>query len=158
MLVRTLIYSVIALLFMQPVWASADKAQLERPGGEGTIQISITDIPSGDGIMFVSLYLTDEGFPGGWQIAYRTLQLPAADQVDGKMSVTFEDVPAGWFVIAVLHDEDGNKEMKRNFVGIPKEAYGFSQNPKSPFGPPSWDDAAAWLESGVTSMVEIKLK
>ncbi len=151
-------FAAFLLLMATTGWADADRAALERPDGEGGIDVRVEGMPTGDGILFVSLYLTAEGYPGEWQVAYSTLQLTAADQVDGVMTARFEAVPAGWFVIAVLHDEDSNKEMATNVLGIPKEPYGFSQNPKSRFGPPSWDNASVWLEAGQTSVVNVILK
>jgi len=149
----------LALMMLAPsAFAAAEKAVELRPGGTGSIEVQVEGMPSGEGILFVSLYLTETGYPDDWQVAYRTLQLDASGQRGGVMSTRLNDVPAGWFVIAILHDADSNKEMKTNFLGIPKEAYGFSQNPKARFGPPSWDDAAVFLEPDATSVVNIKLK
>jgi uncharacterized protein (DUF2141 family) len=146
------------LLAMPAVFASADKARLERPGGTGSIEVTVAGLASTAGVLFVSLYLTDEGYPGEWQRAYSTQQLPAVNAIDGTMTLSFADVPAGWFVISVLHDADSNSEMATNPLGIPKEGYGFSRNPKSFFGPPGFDKAAIYLEPGQSSAVTIKIK
>ena len=131
---------------------------MERPSGEGAIQVRVEGLPSTEGDLFVSLYLTDEGYPGEWRLAYSTQQLPAQDTSDGVMMTRFDSVPAGWFVISVLHDADSNKEMATNALGIPKEGYGFSNNPKSFFGPPKFDKAAVYLEEGQTKQVIITIK
>jgi uncharacterized protein (DUF2141 family) len=138
--------------------AGSDKAELERPAGEGAIEVRVEGLASVEGILFVSLYLTAEGYPGEWQRAYSTQQLPAQTAVDGTMLVRFESVPAGWFVISVLHDADSNNEMATNALGIPKEGYGFSNNPKSFFGPPGFDKAAVYLEPGETKQVLVTIK
>jgi uncharacterized protein (DUF2141 family) len=159
MLNRVLKYCAVLLLLMAPpAFASAEKAHLERPAGEATITVTVEGLPSTEGILFVSLYLTDEGYPSEWQRAYSTLQLPATNAVAGTMTLSFERVPAGWFVISVLHDADSNSEMATNALGIPKEGYGFSLNPKSFFGPPGFDKAAVYLEPGKSSAVTIKIK
>jgi uncharacterized protein (DUF2141 family) len=146
------------LLVALPLFAGAKKAAEERPAGEGAITVTVEGLTSNDGILFVSLYLVDEGYPGEWQRAYRTQQLPAVDAVDGKMQIRFTSVPAGWFVISVLHDADSNSEMATNVLGIPTEGYGFSNNPKSFFGPPDFDKAAVYLEPRTVSEVSIKIK
>jgi uncharacterized protein (DUF2141 family) len=146
------------LLAVSAVFASADKASLERPAGTGSIEVTVAGLESTAGILFVSLYLTDEGYPGEWQRAFSTQQLPAANAIGGTMTLSFVDVPAGWFVISVLHDADSNSEMATNPLGIPKEGYGFSLNPKSFFGPPGFDKAAIYLEPGQSSAVTIKIK
>lgn len=61
---------------------------------------------------------------------------------NGSVTARFGDVPAGRYAISVLHDENDNKKMDRNFIGIPKEGYGFSRDAKVIAGPPSFDDAA----------------
>ena len=149
---------VACLLAAVTVYAGAKKAEEARPGGEGTIAVTVEGLTSTDGILFVSLYLTNEGYPGEWQLAYRTQQLSAADAVDGSMQTLFDSVPAGWFVISVLHDADSNSEMATNALGIPKEGFGFSNNPRSFFGPPDFDKAAVYLEPEAVSQVSIKIK
>jgi uncharacterized protein (DUF2141 family) len=151
-------FATLLLLTALPVAAGSEKAALERPAGEGAIEVQVEGLPSNEGILFVSLYLTDEGYPGEWLRAYSTQQLPAQTAVDGTMLARFESVPAGWFVISVLHDADSNKEMATNALGIPKEGYGFSNNPKSFFGPPGFDKAAVYLEPDETKQVLITIK
>ncbi|MCP4088374.1 MAG: DUF2141 domain-containing protein [Gammaproteobacteria bacterium] len=102
--------------------------------------------------------MTNEGYPGEWQQAYSVQQLPAELADDETIRAHFKSVPAGWFVIAVLHDADSNKEMATNALGIPKEGYGFSNNPKSYFGPPDFDKAAIYLEPDETKQVLIVIK
>ena len=40
----------------------------------------------------------------------------------------------------VFHDVNGNGEMDTNLLGLPLEPWGVSNNAKSNFGPPSWED------------------
>ena len=151
-------FTTLLLFAALPAAAGSEKAALERPAGEGVIEVQVEGLPSSEGILFVSLYLTDDGYPGEWLLAYSTQQLPAQTASDGTMLARFESVPAGWFVIAVLHDADSNKEMATNALGIPKEGYGFSNNPKSFFGPPGFDKAAVYLEPDETKQVLITIK
>ena len=64
----------------------------------------------------------------------------------------------GSYAFQVYHDLDGNGEMKTNFIGIPKEPTGVSNDAKGKFGPPKFKDAAVEVTAGATieiSMVEI---
>ena len=47
--------------------------------------------------------------------------------------------------------------MSYNFVGIPKEGFGFSGNKRVIFGPPSFDNAKFEVKEGVTTC-DIKMK
>ncbi|MEM9671851.1 MAG: DUF2141 domain-containing protein [Cyclobacteriaceae bacterium] len=52
------------------------------------------------------------------------------------------NLPPGEYAVAVYHDENENKELDKNFFGIPYEAYGFSNDARgSRLGPPSFNDA-----------------
>ena len=54
---------------------------------------------------------------------------------DAVAPVTFEALPAGTYAVLVLHDENANGKMDK-MLGIPKEGFGFSGNPKIRMGPP----------------------
>ncbi|GAB5408210.1 MAG: hypothetical protein BalsKO_05750 [Balneolaceae bacterium] len=51
------------------------------------------------------------------------------------------DLPFGEYAIAVYHDKNMNGKLDTNFLGIPKENYGFSNNARGRFGPASWKEA-----------------
>ncbi|MGC1472546.1 MAG: DUF2141 domain-containing protein [Psychroserpens sp.] len=55
--------------------------------------------------------------------------------------VTFKNIPAGTYAISLFHDENENNKMDTNFLGIPSEDYGCSNNATGFMGPPKWKDA-----------------
>ena len=59
----------------------------------------------------------------------------------GTATYTFE-LPNGTYAIGIFVDTNDNNEMDRNFLGVPKEQYGFSNDAKGSFGPPSFKDAS----------------
>jgi uncharacterized protein (DUF2141 family) len=48
------------------------------------------------------------------------------------MVVTFADLPEGTYVVSVYQDSNDNEQLDKNIFGIPKEKYGFSNNPGRP--------------------------
>ncbi|AFH48664.1 Hypothetical protein IALB_0952 [Ignavibacterium album JCM 16511] len=66
----------------------------------------------------------------------------------------FDNLPAGNYAVKAFHDENNNDDFDTNFLGIPKEDYGFSNNVKGLFGPPSWDAAKFQLNKS-NQIVEI---
>lgn len=52
-----------------------------------------------------------------------------------------DELPFGEYAIAVYHDKNANGKLDTNFLGIPKERYGFSNNARGKFGPASWNDS-----------------
>ena len=59
----------------------------------------------------------------------------------GKVSHDF-DLPAGTYAIGVFHDVNGNNSLDTNFLGIPKEQYGFSTKKIIRFRKPKFDEAS----------------
>ncbi len=58
-------------------------------------------------------------------------------------------VPApGSFAVAIYHDENNNHHFDRNFLGLPAESYGFSNNPTMLLGPPSLGAASISVKPG----------
>lgn len=51
-------------------------------------------------------------------------------------TIHIDSVPKGEYMVQYYHDANSNKKMDSNFIGIPKEGYGFSNNPDSKYGPP----------------------
>ena len=50
-------------------------------------------------------------------------------------------VSPGSYAIQAYHDENDNLTVDRNFLGLPNEAIGFSNNAPMRFGPPHFEDA-----------------
>lgn len=63
---------------------------------------------------------------------------------------------AGTYAASIYHDENGNKKFDRNWIGIPAEGAGFSNNPALLLGPPSHAQAAFQVSNG-PKRVEIQL-
>jgi uncharacterized protein (DUF2141 family) len=58
---------------------------------------------------------------------------------DGKCILVITELKPGKYAFKYFHDENGDEKINTNFMGIPKEGYGFSNNAKGTFGPPSFN-------------------
>lgn len=75
----------------------------------------------------------------------------------GETTVLVKDIPAGTWAVLAYQDENGNGELDRNLIGIPKEPYGFSRDARSKFGPPGFEDAAFEVgEAQTTTNVRLR--
>jgi uncharacterized protein (DUF2141 family) len=108
----------------------------------GNIEIRITGLRSTKGKISVNLFNGREGFPDdpmksfGW----KTIKI-----IPDTVVIVFEDLPYGNYAISILHDENSNGKMEKNFFGIPKEGFAFSNNYKPRIMSPSFDDAMITL-------------
>jgi uncharacterized protein (DUF2141 family) len=58
---------------------------------------------------------------------------------DNKCIIIINDLNPGKYAFKYFHDENNDEEINTNFMGIPKEGYGFSNNAKGTYGPPSFE-------------------
>lgn len=129
-------------------------SQPEPPKEGTTLSIDIQGLESNDGKVLILLFNDDGGFPENDQLAYKILELP----INKQLVKVVEDVPEGIYAISVLHDADGNGKMKKNGVGFPTEAFGFSNDPSILFGIPSFKKCSFEVKADKKNYVTIKLK
>ncbi|HEX7847997.1 MAG TPA: DUF2141 domain-containing protein [Chitinophagaceae bacterium] len=102
------------------------------------LTVSITNLRNDKGHVLISLFKNGDGYPDKPDKAFRKEKLSIKNN---KASVVFNDLPAGDYAIAILHDEDDDLRMNKTWLGLPKEGYGFSNNVMGTFGPPSYSKA-----------------
>jgi uncharacterized protein (DUF2141 family) len=66
----------------------------------------------------------------------------------GRAVCEFPDVKASTYAVSVFHDENSNGKLDPNFMGLPREGEGASNNAKGHFGPPKFDAAAFRFSGG----------
>jgi uncharacterized protein (DUF2141 family) len=120
-----------------------------------TLTVRVTGARNTKGKIGVTLFQDAQGFPDDTS---RAIRQQAVDIDPNSMSAQaiFEDLPQGTFAVSVLHDENGNGKMDKNFVGIPKEGYGASNNPKKKRRAPTFEEAKFSL-GGAEQTIEIML-
>ncbi|MFZ9188242.1 MAG: DUF2141 domain-containing protein [Algoriphagus sp.] len=119
-----------------------------------SLQVSISGANSDVGSIRILVFSKPSGFPDQVKQAVRSISLPSKN---GKASFKLTDLPAGTYAIGVIHDQDNNGKLSTNAVGYPTEKFGFSNNPKVYFGPPSFEKAAFVLGKTPISL-EISLR
>lgn len=75
--------------------------------------------------------------------------------IDENGQVTFfvDELVPGMYSVSVIYDEDNNGKLNTGFLGIPSELVGFSNNAKSMFGPPTFNETSFnILEPGVINI------
>jgi uncharacterized protein (DUF2141 family) len=106
---------------------------------EGVIHVEIEGLRSDKGEVRCALYTSAKGFPKDATAA----QARASSSASGKHAVCdFAQVKPGTYAISVYHDENSNGKLDTNFLGIPKEGVGASNDAKGHMGPPKFSDAS----------------
>ncbi len=115
----------------------------------GTLALRMTGFRSGAGQALIAVFRGDDGFPGEPNKAWKQV---VAKISGGRASVDLRDVPPGEYAVSVLHDENGNNQLDTNWIGMPKEGVGMSNNAKGRMGPPKYRDAR--FELGAAGAVQ----
>jgi uncharacterized protein (DUF2141 family) len=125
-------------------------AQSSCPG----IHIRILDIRNSTGAVACALFESPEGFPSEFlQSATNIMMIKIRDT---QARCDFLDIPPGTYALAVIHDENMDGKLGTNWIGVPKEGYGFSNDAKAVLGAPSFD-AASFPYDGKNLELTIKL-
>ena len=110
----------------------------------GTLTVDVNNIERG-GDMHLAIYddadvfENDNGEKGGK--AKGIIDGVIEEVAPGSATYIF-DLPEGVYAIGIFVDVNRNNRMDRNFIGIPKEQYGFSNDASGNFGPPSFAEAS----------------
>lgn len=136
-----------------PSDGSAGEAAPSKPPERFPLTVRVSQLENDKGRVAVALFASAEDFPD----QKRALKGQLTRIEKGRASVTFRDLLPGRYAVAVLHDENENAKMDFNFLGMPLEGYGFSNDASAPFGPPSFD-AAAFRLGARASAVAVKVR
>jgi uncharacterized protein (DUF2141 family) len=115
------------------------------------LTIRVTDISEPAGVVHWALFDSAKAFDGeGVPV------IAARSRVTGStLSATVHDLAPGRYAVRLFHDSNGNGELDRNMLGIPREGYGFS-NGAGERGPASFEDAAVSVDGDARIEVRVR--
>lgn len=107
--------------------------------GDTTVHVVVTNVVNQDGMLLAGAYDSPETWLGPTVVARK--EVPVADSLkDG--TVTFDMLlPPGRYALSVLQDLNGNRKLDTNFIGIPVEPSGSSNDAPARFSAPKFRDA-----------------
>jgi len=135
----------IILLLMSMGLAASLRAQTN-----GQLEVVVYEVKDDVGTVMVGLFNSSETFTKEVWKGEKSKAKP------GTIRVVFNDIPSGNYAISVYHDVNENGKLDMNFLGIPKEGFGFSNDAMGTFGPPSFEKAM--IKSPAPGPVSLKMK
>lgn len=115
-----------------------------------SIDVKITEIKKVKGAIEICLFDHEDNY---MKDAIKCVWM---DVTENEMQYTFDSLKAGDYAVVIIQDFNDNQDLDTNFMGIPKEPYGFSNNPSTTFGPPSFSGAKFMVDG--KKQIEISLK
>ncbi|WP_422105246.1 DUF2141 domain-containing protein [Winogradskyella sp.] len=114
-----------------------------------SLTVKVENVENNEGKVLIGLYNKASDFLD------KTFKGQGSEISDNACEVTFENIPEGTYAVSIFHDENDNDKLDSNFIGIPKEDYGCSNNAKGFMGPPKWKDAKFELKSDKTITITL---
>lgn len=154
------VYVLFLIAFVQAPVLAGDKTQLDSrsagPCGAAvySIDLEVRNVRSAKGVITVDIHDDNsDGFLNNDGLVGR-IHTPAHAQTT-RICIAVES--QGTYALAVYHDRDDDRVFDKNWVGLPAEPYGISNDPPIRLGPPS-HEAAAFSVSGANVSVTVTLR
>lgn len=103
-----------------------------------TLTVEVKGLKNQQGQVCMALFNSSRGFPQDRENAYHTKCTSIRDR---PLQVEIPDLPWGSYALGLFHDENADSEIDTNFIGAPKEGFGFSNNPQMRTRPANFGEA-----------------
>ena len=123
------------------------------PVSASDLVITVTGIEDRPGEIGCSLYASDAGFPMDPAKAQSIWQPVSSDE----MTCRFQGLAPGPYAVAVSQDFNGNRETDTNFLGIPREPWGVTNNIRPGLRAPRFYEAQVMVAQGESLAIEVEI-
>ncbi|MEM8550104.1 MAG: DUF2141 domain-containing protein [Verrucomicrobiota bacterium] len=148
-MLKTLSPLLILSCFSMAIAANSTPQAPAKPAPELTVRV--TGLDDDRGKVIVALFTNEKDW----------LKKPVANLTvtpkNRAAQATFTGLAPGNYAASVIADQNDDGELDTNFLGMPTERYGFSNNATGTFGPASFTDAS-FDYTGAQQEIAIKVE
>jgi uncharacterized protein (DUF2141 family) len=125
---------------------SQNQVKIQDSQKNNGIELIISNIKNKEGLIRIGVYSSVKGYPDNPQYSFS----PAKDTIrSGKFMIFIPLKEPGNYAISILDDENSNGKMDYLFRIMPREGFGFSNNPKiTGRRAPSFEQTSFLFEKG----------
>jgi uncharacterized protein (DUF2141 family) len=146
----TMLFLLVALFLLETAHAEGIQTS---PDQTGSIMVQLTGFENDQGTVKLCVCRSEDEYTGN----KKEFCTASTELKSKKAEWVFKDMPYGRYCIKAFHDENENSKLDTNFAGMPVERYGFSNNARGRFGPPTFTSTVFTLKaSQVTVAIELK--
>jgi uncharacterized protein (DUF2141 family) len=140
------------LLAAVAVLASPRAHAQENPSSQQTctLRIHVDGFRNTRGNLGTIIFSSPNGWPEDENTCLR--HGPAPIDQSTRTAVAEWQLPPGTYGVAAIHDENSNHRLDRNFLGIPKEGFGFANNPHVGLSAPPFSAALVHVTCPATDI------
>jgi len=143
------------LYFLLIPFGNAITINIKKTSVPIAISVTIKDIKTPNGKILMGIYKDDISFDK--ELPYKKVQAFKTKISNGILLVEVKLEP-GKYGISLMDDENFNGKMDYNFIGIPKEGFGFSNYYHSGLSKPKLNSFAFEVIENKNTKVEVKMK
>lgn len=149
---RSAVFLLPCLLSLVGLASAEDPA----PSDRSSLEVVVTGFENDKGNLALALHNSPDSYlaEDTAKKPFRHFTLPIQDK---KSNLVIEDLPPGEYAVTAFHDENDNNKLDTNFLGIPREAIGFSGSERPRFGAPDYDQVRFTLKAG-RQQLQIQIK
>lgn len=115
-----------------------------------TLRIHVDGFRNTKGNLGTIVFASPDGWPEDENKCLR--HGPAPIDKSTRTATAEWQLPPGNYAVAAIHDENSNHKLDRNFLGIPKEGFGFANNPHVLFSAPPFQAAVVHVACPATDI------
>ena len=124
---------------------------------EGNLKINILNLEK-PGFLYLSICKDEAGFKV--TVENESIEescVSLVKEIDLQNTEINNVLPYGEYAVTLFVDFNGNKKLDKNFLGIPKEQYGFSNNVMGRMSPPTFDQAKFAIAGPTTQNIILRI-
>ena len=124
---------------------------------EGNLKINILNLEK-PGFLYLSICKDEAGFKKTVENESKEEScVVLVKEIDLQNTEINNVLPYGEYAVTLFVDFNGNKKLDKNFLGIPKEQYGFSNNVMGRMSPPTFDQAKFAIAGPTTQNIILRI-
>jgi uncharacterized protein (DUF2141 family) len=120
-----------------------------------SIEVTISGIRNAEGEIVIGVFKDNESFKT--EKAFLSKKFAKTAIINGEMKVNFTLEP-GLYGLSLLDDENSSGLMEYNFIGIPKEGFGFSDYYLKGITKPKFDAFSFTIAKDQTKKIAIRIR
>ncbi|WP_374282508.1 DUF2141 domain-containing protein [Novosphingobium sp.] len=137
-----------------PAAAAAPPAGCTGPASQTWLNVVVDGVKNSNGLVAVTLYADDAS---KFLVKRGSLYVGRVDAQSGTTRACIFVPRTGVYALALYHDENANRSFDRTGIGFPAEGFGFSNNPATLAGLPTFKSVRLNVpKSGLTTRIHMK--
>ena len=117
---------------------------------DNRLLVRVVGLRNDKGDVRCTLFSSREDFPTNNDQMATTVVAPITDRI---ALCGFSTIAPGTYAVVLFHDENADGKFNRDWLGLPKEGYGFSNDAPTRWHAPSFDAASFHVSGGISEIL-----